>query len=646
MTLPPAFLDELRARLALSDVIGKRLRLIRAGREFKAPCPFHNEKTPSFYVNDQKGFFHCFGCGAHGDIIGFTMRHDNLAFHEAVEQLAALAGMQVPQSTPEDRRRYERQKSLHDLTEAAAQWFEKQLHLPGGRAGLDYLHGRGLSDETIARFRLGFAPSDGKALPAMLAAAGYDAADMVEAGLLKRPEPSGDEPTAARGRDPYSFFRHRVIFPVADRSGRVVAFGARLIQGEGPKYLNSPESPLFHKGRLLYGMARARLAAAEGKPLIVAEGYMDVIALCAAGFTGAVAPLGTAMTESQVLELWKLAPAGQRTPILAFDGDNAGRRAAFRAVERILPLLQPDQSAMIAFLPDGEDPDSLLRKGGPRAMQQVLDAALPLAEMVWSMEIQNRRLDTPEARAGLDAALQARVATIADGTVQHFFRDDMKRRVAAAFDWRAQRRQDTGPGGRPGSRMRTAPGSRSGVPGRAGGRSGGWPAPIQVTRQPPTDVRQHRDRILLATLINHPQLFDEMGEALAGHRFSDPALDGLRQAVIQTLAADSGLDDTGLWRHLCETGLSDVLDGLCCAGTVDLPPFAKREAPLDQAQQGWRDVWTLMQRGQIQQDLAEAGQIWARDNSGATFIRFQAIRREAENGTDGRNGERNDEPDG
>ena len=404
MAFPPAFLEELRARLPLSEVVGKRLRLVRAGREFQAPCPFHNEKTPSFTVNDAKGFFHCFGCGAHGDVIGFTMRHDHLTFPEAVETLAAQAGLPVPRTAPEERQRYERQKSLHEVVEAAARWFEAQLRQPAGAAALAYLRRRGLDDAALATFRLGYAPPDGGGLRTALEREGFAVKDMLEAGLVKQP--------ADGGRAPFGFFRHRVMFPVADRRGRIVAFGGRLIDGEGPKYINTGETPLFHKGQLLYGLSRARQAAAEGQPVIVVEGYMDVIALVRAGYAGAVAPLGTAMTETQIETAWKLYPGRERFPVLCFDGDNAGKRAAFRAVERVLPLLRPDQSVRVAFLPTGEDPDSLIRAKGAAAFEAVLAAARSLVDVLWEMETEGRAFETPEAKAGLEAALNARVDAI------------------------------------------------------------------------------------------------------------------------------------------------------------------------------------------------------------------------------------------
>ncbi|CAK0764328.1 DNA primase [uncultured Gammaproteobacteria bacterium] len=424
MTLSPAFLDELRARLSLSEVAGRRIALVRAGREFKACCPFHNEKTPSFTLNDAKGFFHCFGCGAHGDVIGFVMRHDNLSFPEAVEALAGQAGLQVPTTSPEDRERFEREKRLYGLVDNAAAWFEVQLRLPAGGTALDYLHRRGLDDDAIARHRLGYAPGFGGVLVRHLVKDGFSEADMIAAGLARQPDD---------GRAAYSFFRDRIMFPVADRRGRVVAFGARLIAGDGSKYINSPDTPLFHKGRTLYGLSRARQTVADGAVAIVAEGYLDVITLVEAGFTGAVAPLGTTLTEDQVLALWRLHPGPEKCPVLCFDGDAAGRRAAERAVERVLPHLAPDQSVKVAFLPEGQDPDSLIRSGGATAMQAVLDQALPLSEVVWRLAITGRSFTTPEARAGLKAALEQQVARIGDAVVQELYREDFNRRFDAAL---------------------------------------------------------------------------------------------------------------------------------------------------------------------------------------------------------------------
>ncbi len=419
MPLPPHFLDQLRDRVVLSEVVGRRVPLTRAGRELKACCPFHTEKTPSFTVNDRKGFFHCFGCGAHGDVIGFVMRHDRLGFLEAVELLAGQAGLEVPRPTPQERARFEQQKGLHELIEAACRFFEAQLRTPAGRAALDHLRGRGLDDETIARFRLGYAPADGRALLRALGEQGFGEAAVIEAGLARTPEPGADR-AAPR---PYAFFRHRVMFPVGDRRGRVVAFGARKLEGDGPKYLNSPDGPLFHKGQLLFNLSRARMAAGpeavagEAQPVIVAEGYMDVIALARAGFAAAVAPLGTALTEAQILELWRL----DRLPILCFDGDEAGRRAAWRAAERVLPLLKPDHSVRVAFMPPGEDPDTLLRTRGRAAMQTVLDEAMPLIDFVWSTIRGETVSSTPEAKAAIPLRLSRLAYTIQDPVIRKLY---------------------------------------------------------------------------------------------------------------------------------------------------------------------------------------------------------------------------------
>lgn len=620
MAFPPQFLEELRARLPLSEVVGKRLRLIRAGREYKAPCPFHNEKTPSFYVNDQKGFFHCFGCGAHGDVVGFVMRHDNLSFPEAVEQLAGLAGMPVPRSSDEDRERYEKAKTLYDLVEQACRWFEGQLQRSVGRAARDYLTSRGLGDEVVARFRLGYAPADSGALREQLKASGFSENDMVSVGLLKKPED---------GRAPYSFFRNRVLFPVADKRGRIVAFGGRIIEGDGPKYINTGETELFHKGSLLYGLSRARAAAADGRPVIVVEGYMDVIAMVAAGFDGAVAPLGTALTETQIQELWKLIPSAEKEPLLCFDGDNAGRRAAWRAVERILPHLAPGHTARVAFLPEGEDPDSLIRSGGARAIQPVLDAAIPFAEALWRMESEDRRSDTPEAKAMIKAALEARVDAIEDRTVQGFYRTEMRRRIDEAFapPPRARFRADRPwtPGGRPGQ---TPERHTPGLPGRR------TSAPAGFSRTSPLNLIRSmiRERLVLASLINHLELSDEVAEALGMVPFAPGPVEEVRQAVLAWLAepaeSDSGLDAAGLCRHLCSCGYATILETILGDTTYVHGGFARPQAPLEEVRKGWWLTWRQLHAKHVKAELKEAEQALIRDSSQSNLGRVRALREE------------------
>ena len=328
MAFPPQFLDELRARLPVSEVVGRKVRLLRKGREHSGLCPFHNEKTPSFTVNDEKGFYHCFGCGAHGSVIDFAMETEGLSFPEAVEKLAGQAGLQVPQSSPEERERAKVRSTLYDVLEQVCDWYEDQLTRPGGRQAYDYLKQRGFTDETIGRFRLGFAPDGrGKLLQAM-ESRGIERRQLVEAGLIKLPEGGGD---------PRDYFFNRVMFPITDGRDRVIAFGGRILGDGQPKYLNSPETPLFHKGRNLYNYAMAREASKDAGTVIVAEGYTDVIALAQAGLPNAVAPLGTALTEEQIGLLWRIADE----PVLCFDGDNAGERAALRAAERAMPILKP-----------------------------------------------------------------------------------------------------------------------------------------------------------------------------------------------------------------------------------------------------------------------------------------------------------------
>jgi DNA primase len=431
MPLPPSFLEELRQRLPVSDVVGKVVKLSRAGREYRGLCPFHREKSPSFYVNDDKQFYHCFGCGAHGDVITFLMRQSNLTFPDAIETLASQAGLQVPQTDPREKETYDQHKVWAQLLERACLFFEQQLQQPAGRAGLDYFRNRGLNDDAIARFRLGFAPADAQALINALKQAGFSEADMLTLGLIRKSE---------NGPGHYSFFRNRVIFPVGDRRGGIVAFGARLMSGEGPKYINSPDHPLFHKGKLLYGLSRARGAVQQQQPLIVVEGYMDVIALVEAGYSGAVAPLGTALTEEQMLTLWKLLPRLEDrrperdySPIVCFDGDTAGQNAATRALERALPLLTPMQTLRFAFMPAGEDPDSLIRSAGAMAVQQVFDQAKPLVDVIWEQSMLNRRLQTPEDKAAHRAILRLQVSKIQDQELKRSYSDDIKNRLDNIF---------------------------------------------------------------------------------------------------------------------------------------------------------------------------------------------------------------------
>jgi DNA primase len=595
MSIPPEFVDELRSRLSIASVIGGRVRLQKRGRDHTGLCPFHKEKTPSFTVSEEKGFFHCFGCGAHGDVVGFVMRSDNLSFPEAVERLARDVGLQVPASTPEERQREEQRATLHTVLEAATAWFEAQLRAGVGRPGLDYFRRRGLQDETIARFRLGYAPDSRSALKDALGKAGFGEALMLEAGLLIRPDD---------GRATFDRFRGRVMFPIADRRGRVIAFGGRILDQGEPKYLNSPETPLFHKGRTLYGQAQAARAARESGEIVVCEGYMDVIALAEAGFAGAVAPLGTALTEGQIGELWRLAPE----PILCFDGDAAGQRAAARAVERALPLLQPGKSLRFALLPPGEDPDSLIRTRGPEAMRELLAEARPLIDMLWDQELAKGPTDTPERRAGFRQRLRDRIRQIAERTVYEDYRTDVERRLTPAFDPQRLRRAGPPPTRRGAGSPSVALAEVGGMAARLGTKG--------LERQP--------EEVVLALLVNHPHLAAEHGEELAQASFRAGGLDKLRHAIIDLAAGHPDLDSESVKLHLDKMGFAQALQGLLDR-TKD-KRFTLPTAPAERAAEGLREQLGLMRERAARQEREVAARRLGEEPSEDAHARFVTVR--------------------
>ncbi|MBV8393410.1 MAG: DNA primase [Alphaproteobacteria bacterium] len=615
MAFPPGFLDELRARVSLSDVVGRKVALKRrSGAEYAGLCPFHNEKTPSFTVNDKKGFYHCFGCGEHGDAVGFVMKTEGLSFPESVEKLAREVGLPVPRATPVERERAERAASLQDVVEQAARWFQKQLRLPVGRQGLDYLRGRGLSDETIDEFRLGFAPDSRDGLLAALKRENIPVDKLVEAGLVIQPD--------EKERAPYDRFRGRVMFTINDRRGRAIAFGGRVMgQGE-PKYLNSPETPLFHKGANLYCLDRARVAATKDQPVIVAEGYMDVIALHGAGFTGAVAPLGTALTEGQLGEIWKLADE----PYLSFDGDNAGRRAAQRAADRALPLLRPGKSLRFLALPAGEDPDSLIRAHGPDAVRRVLELARPLADVLWEIETEGKPADTPERRANIRAEVMKRVEQIADPTVKQAYRDEMRGRLDKAFS--RERKPWTPWKARPG--MRPPPGQDE-VPASAG---------VEARRAGIETDGSRLIRLLLGALVDRPSLLRTLAEEVGRLPVVNPELKRLRQGLLDALshtsqgidpAADEALGKTDglplearlIADHLQHHGLKGIAE---TAQTKAREMF--REDPRNP--DGWIDQWHrlaqhLTRRLEMQAEVEEAKATCINDPTEENWARYQEV---------------------
>jgi DNA primase len=418
MALSPQWLDELRARVTLSGVIGRTTRLTKAGREWKACCPFHNEKSPSFTVNDEKGFYHCFGCGAHGDVIRWMTDQRGLAFMDAIKELASEAGMEVPAPDPRAAQAAQKRDTLHDVMQAAQDWFVANLHGPGGSAARDYLASRGISPLAAEQFGFGYAPEDRQAMKAALSR--FPEEMLIEAGLR----------IVVDDRDPYDRFRGRLMLPIRDARGRVIAFGGRILAAgktDAPKYLNSPDTPLFDKGRTLYNLHRAAPAARRTGRLIVVEGYMDVVALAGAGIEECVAPMGTALTETQIELLWRQVDS----PILCFDGDAAGQRAAMRAIGRALPMLRPTHSLRIVSLPAGLDPDDLLKRDGARTMETVLNNSRSLIDALWLAERDAAPLATPEDKAGLKARLLAHVEAIADQDIRALYRRELLERFSA-----------------------------------------------------------------------------------------------------------------------------------------------------------------------------------------------------------------------
>ena len=417
MALTPQWLDELRMRTTLSAVIGRTVRLTKAGREFKACCPFHNEKTPSFYVNDEKGFYHCFGCEAHGDAIRWLTDQRGMPFMDAVKELAAEAGMEVPAPDPRAAERAEKRASLHDVTAAAQQWYVDKLGSADGAEARAYLRRRGFSEKVVREFGFGFAPEDRQALKTALS--NFDESTLIEAGMRIDVE----------GKDPYDRFRGRLMLPIQDARGRVIAFGGRILDSDayGPKYLNSPDTPLFDKGRTLYNLHRAAPAARQSGRIVVVEGYMDAIALANAGLAEAVAPLGTALTENQIELLWRQVEC----PILCFDGDNAGQRAAMRAIGRVLPMLRPGHSLSIVRMPAGMDPDDLIRDKGLSAMEQLLDKPASLLDTLWAFERDALPLNTPEEKAGLKERLLGHIETIQHPDIRALYKSELLDRFSA-----------------------------------------------------------------------------------------------------------------------------------------------------------------------------------------------------------------------
>ncbi|MDI4665612.1 DNA primase [Xanthobacter autotrophicus] len=607
MRFPPAFLDEIRARLPVSEVVGRRVKLKKQGREFAGLSPFNAEKTPSFFVNDQKGFYHCFSSGKHGDVFDFLMETEGVPFGEAVERLAAMAGLPLPQETPEAAARERRRHTLFEVMTLAARHFEETLQSRLGARARGYLADRELGPATQKRFGLGYAAGERFHLKEALGRQGVPVEDMVEAGLLIA---GADIPV------PYDRFRDRVMFPITDLKGRIVGFGGRALEKDVPaKYLNSPETPLFHKGSLLYNGAAARAAAQSGARVIAVEGYVDVIAMAEAGFGATVAPLGTALTEEQLHLLWRMS----EEPLLLFDGDKAGRRAAHRALDLALPHLKAGRSLAFATLPEGQDPDDLIRRSGREAMDSVLAQARPLVAELWARESEAASLDTPERRAALEARLGEVVSAIADETVRKHYRQELLGRFNALVSPQDRnagrsRRESWQPGG--------------------GRRSAPLPPPLvprgtEIARSAlvlgPMAALPRNEALLLFCLINHIFLLDEAGEEVASLPFANPEADRLRRILVESHL--EGLDADALAERL---GRAD-LDALTRRVKALANPRHDWPAYPDTAEADVRLWWhqrTALHRKAhaLSRELKEAERSLGEDPSEANFAWLRDVR--------------------
>lgn len=565
-SLPPNFLDELRARTPIAALIGRSVRLTRSGRESKGCCPFHGEKTPSFYVYDDH--YHCFGCGEHGDAISFLMKSTGAGFMEVVETLAAEAGLEVPKPSPQAAEAEQKRTGIAEVLDAAATQYHSWLFAPEGKPALEYLRGRGLTDATIRKFGLGWSGEGRSQLANALSRQAITTAQLIEAGLMK----TGD-------RGPVDMFFSRVMFPITDRRGTKISFGGRILGDGQPKYVNGPETPAFSKRRSLYGLNFARDAVRKGEALIIVEGYMDVIALAQAGFGGAVAPLGTALTEDHLDEIWRLSPA----PVICFDADAAGRRAAMRTLELALPALTPDKSLKFLRLPEKEDPDSLIRAQGPAAFKTQLAAALPISEVLFDMLAETANLASPEGRAQFRGKLVETAGKIADKSLAGEYRSLLLDRFFA-----------------------TRP--------RSGGKKTSPPLKPAALRVPrpvidPAAADAQRSRILTVILLNHPQLLPDMEEAFALIDLpEDCAL--LREAFSAYLAerthpeneaklqtGNETLDLQSLLTHLQKTALGAVATRIMQA--APLPAGAVAGASLAEAADLWWEMFGLMRSSRL-----------------------------------------------
>lgn len=551
MRFPPAFLDEIRDRVPISSVIGQRVAWDRkktnASRgDYWACCPFHGEKSPSFHCEDKKGRYHCFGCSVSGGHFKFLTELDGMSFPEAVEKIAEMAGVPMPVRDEREEQREKERASLTDVMEMATAFFQERLQGPEGAKARAYLRDRGLTPATQQSFRLGYAPDSRNALKEHLAAKGVPKADIEACGLVRH----GDDIPVS-----YDWFRDRIMFPIPDSRGKIIAFGGRALAADAlAKYMNSPDTELFHKGNVLYNFARARKALAKGGTVIAVEGYMDVIALAQAGFENAVAPLGTALTENQLELLWRMAPE----PMLCFDGDQAGMKAAWRAADMALPSIQPGRTARFALLPEGKDPDDLVKAEGPDAFRAVLAEARPLADLLWMRETAGGVFDTPERRAELEKTLRELTSRIRDESLRYHYQQEMRERVLNFFGSQRsarQGRQDW----KPGQGKTAAPGGQFAKGGGVGARAAiteslGRSAMVKRGGE----MMSVREATIIVALVNHPALIDENFAHVEFLDLANTDLKRLHAAILDAMAHDMANDRDAVIATIERAGCSEI----------------------------------------------------------------------------------------
>lgn len=573
------FLDELKTRVRPSDVIGRYVKLKRQGREFAGLSPFTNEKSPSFFVNDEKGFYHCFSSGKHGDAISFLMEVEGLPFPDAVAKLAQEAGMELPQADPDAEKRAARNKVAINWMDAAQTFFQKSLRRDVGSAARDYLNGRGLTGEDAQRFGIGFAPDSFNALRDELVQQGAKMDVLIEAGLVIEPED--------KTREPWDRFRNRIMFPIHDARGRLIAFGGRAMEKDAKaKYLNSPETSLFHKGKILYRYPEGRKSLLEpdnrSRGLIVAEGYMDVIALAKYGFDHAVAPLGTALTEDQIELLWRAGPE----PILCFDGDKAGIRAAFRSIERALPKLRPGYSLRFAMLPDGKDPDDLLRQDGRQAMETILDRALPLVDMLWQREIQAGPLSTPEDKAGLKDRIYASLREFTNDNVKEQYKTELLKRFNDEFGYQSNRKSYGKPYGRKTKKFTPAD---------------------QKQKVNVNAIGQRSEMLIMGAILEWPELLEHVDDSLFVFKFNNSDYSRLLSSILSYLRRTNKVEKSGLHSHIEAEGLGTTLRSLKKNRRLTVAAMGGSDAELDTRLAFWTaEAEALLGNNQVEDAREDA----------------------------------------